>query len=405
MKRTIGIARQLAVSHVWSLIACSLLIFAASAGAAQGGDENRIPPVGTWMVDLTPQSTSDTINATIAALPRDLTVLALQGVHLDEDDLAAFTLALSPDYPVSYYVSPATPHDIGCAPVLPVEVCESVLGLTITDCATRIAQDMLGCMVDYSMPLVESSLEDVFQSFCGGSAGLLLVIDQQCPACLLNTGKENGGNSQAAYSTCVAQQGPRYAYGGSVGQLILSKHPINDVEVVDFPSYEHRRANVYATINDLRYGFASYPKDILLDAGLAAFVPALPGDLQPVLAQEMLESDADVLLGNFSSGTQYQSGAYQNLLTGFEDLAPGVITHCTQAMIDAMDPNCFHQTYGGPVFLNSTDVDHVFAGNGSEGCFWLGTPKLFAEASGLSRHVGLRVCNSDLVFVHGFEDP
>ena len=407
MKWTIGAARKAGVIQVRGLIFCTLPIMtmAMATGVARADDINRIPPFGTWMVDLTPQSSSDTINGTIAALPKDLAVLALQGVNLDEDGLTAFTGALNLDYPYSYHVPPDTPHDIGCAPVLDVSVCENVLGLQTTDCATRIAADLLGCLVDYSMPLDGVSLEDVFRSPCGGQAGLLMLIDQQCNACLLNTGGENGGNPQQTYNTCVAQQGPRYAYGGSVGQLILSKHPINDVEVVEFPSYLQRRANIYATINGLRYGFASYPTDILADAGLSAFVPALPGVLQTVLAQEMLDSDAEVLLGNFSSGTQYQPTAYDNLLASFQDPAPGVLTHCTQAMIDAVDPRCFYQTPSGPVFLPSTDVDHVLTRDDSEGCFWSDTPRLFGETSGVSGHAGLRVCNSPVVFENGFEDP
>jgi hypothetical protein len=152
-------------------------------GVARADESNKIPPVGTWMVDLTPQSASGAIDSTIAALPKDLTVLALQGVNLDEDGLTAFTGALILDYPFSCHVPPDTPDDIGCAPVLDVSVCVNILGLQTTDCATRIAADLLGCLVDYSMPLDGVSPEDVFRSPCGGHAGLLMLIDQQCNAC------------------------------------------------------------------------------------------------------------------------------------------------------------------------------------------------------------------------------
>jgi len=405
MKWTSRTARQTGVSRAWGLIVCALLIMVINTKGVWAANNNKVPTVGTWMVDLTPMSSSDTINDTIAALPKDLTVLALQGVNLDEDDLTAFKEAVQQHYPFSYHVPPGTPDAIGCAPVLPESVCENVLGLRTTDCAIRIAADMLGCIVDYSLPLAEVSLEDVLRSPCGGQAGLLLLLDQQCTACLLNTGAKTGGNPQQTYNTCVAQQGPRFAFGGSVGQLILSKHPISDIEVVEFASYQQRRANVYATINGLRYGFASYPSDILADAGLSAFVPALPADLQPVLAQEMLASDAEVLLGNFSSGTQYQPDAYEDLLTGFQDLAPEMLTHCTQAMKDAMDPRCITQTSPSLIFRTSTDVDHVFTRDSSEGCFWAATPRLFGETSGASDHAGLRVCNSPVVFEDGLEAP
>ncbi len=401
MKRTNGCAGETGVVRVLALIACALLITTMTTGLVRAGGGSGIPPVGTWKLDLTPQSSTGTIEGSVAAIPRDLGVLALQGVDLDEGGLAALTQALAPDYPYSYHVPPVTSHDLGCAPVLPVSVCESALGLQITDCAARIASDLLGCLVDYSMPPGSVTLEQVLRSPCGGHVGLLLLIDQQCPACLLNAGAESGGNPQQTYNTCMNQQGPRYAYGGSVGQLILSKLPIDDVGVVEFPSYLQRRANIYATIDGERYGFASFPSDVLLDFGLSAFAPPLPSDLQPVLAQQMLDSDANVLLGDFASGTLYQSVAYDALLSGFDDLAPGALTRCTQAMIDALDPRCITST--GTVIRTPVDVDHALVRVGSNGCPGSDPPSLIGETSGLSDHAGLRVCGNDRIFGNGFD--
>lgn len=374
-----------------------LLAVAMMAGVARA-DGARIPPVGTWNVNLGPGSSSDAIDRTIEALPKDLAVLALQDIFLDEDGLQAFVTALRPSYRFSYHVPPKTPHNLGCAVSVPESACENVLGLRTTDCVQRIAADLLGCFVDYSMPSNRLTIDDVFQSPCGGHAALLMLLDPQCNACLLNAAAENGGSPQQTFNTCLAQQGPRYAHGGSVGQLILSKLPIKDVEVVKFPSYIQRRANVYATIGGVRYGFASYPSDLLADFGLSAFVPPLPGALQPVLAQEMIDSDADALLGSFWSGALYQSAAYDDLLAEFQDLAPGKLTYCTQAMIDAQDPRCAVQLTSG-----SLDVDHVLVRNGAPGCFRSGPSKRFAKTPGLSDHAGLRVCRK--VFEPGVFAP
>src|SRR5262249_55425032 len=132
--------------------------------------------------------------------------------------------------------------------------------------------------------------------------------------------------------------------------------------------------------------------DLLGDAGLTGYLPPLPGVLQPVLAQEMIDSDADVLLGSFWSGTLYQPTAYNDLQASFQDLAPGMVTSCTQEMIDALDPRCVISTPGGYFVRRSGDVDHVLVRNGFAGCTRSDAPKLFAETSGISDHAGLLAC-------------
>lgn len=152
---------------------------------------------------------------------------------------------------------------------------------------------------------------------------------------------------QDTFHTCMTQSGPRYAFGGSVGQLILSKMPFENVNVVEFPSYGNetcslnlsgfRRANIYATIGGLRYAFVHFPHDILLAAGLTDVMPPLPGDLQvalwsliafqPALAAELIASEPDIILGDFNSGPHYQPDAVGLLLSaGFVDLTPGTLS-------------------------------------------------------------------------------
>jgi len=385
------------------VLVCAVLVLALMTGVARA-DGARIPPVGTWKVELYPWSSSDTIDRTIAALPRDLAVLALQDIFLDEDGLKAFRRALWRSYPFSYHVPPHTLHDLGCVTELPASTCEALTGLDVTYCVQLLASSLLSCLFSSGFSLDRVTLDDVFRSSCAPMASVLLILDPQCNACLVNAAGENGGAPEQTFDTCMAQQGPRHAHGGSVGQLILSKLPLRDVEVVEFPSYIERLANVYATIGGVRYGFASYPYDILADTGLTAFVPPLPGALQPALAQEMIDSDADVLLGSFWSGTRYQADAYNDLLASFQDLAPGMLTYCTQAMIDAQDPRCVVQTPGGPFLIRGSplDLDHVLVRKGSAGCFRSDAPRLFAE-NGISDHVGLRVCKK--VFEPGTFPP
>lgn len=382
MRRTSRTARRGGAMRMVGVLVCALSIVATLAGVALSGGGIPIPAVGTWKVGLLP---GDSAESTIAALPKDLAVLALQDIFLDEDGLNAFKSALGRSYPFSYHVPPGTPHDLGCVPYTPQEFCLQVTGLNTTDCVPQVAYGLLQCLQAAGSALDRLTLDALLTiPQCTPLTGALLVLDNQCPACLINAGAETGGNVDDTWATCITQKGPRYAHGGSVGQLILSKLPIGDVQTVEFPSYIERRANIYASIGGVRYGFASYPHDF-------GFPPPifLPGALQPELAQEMIASDADVLLGSFSSGTQYQPAAYNALLQGFRDLAPGMLTQCTQAMIDAQDPRC---CFPGGFCLFPSDPDHVLVRDGHAGCFRPDAPKLFAETTGVSDHAGLRVC-------------
>src|SRR5262249_27021006 len=196
------------VMRVAGVLVCALWVVAMMTGAAGAGGP-KIPPVGTWKVGLFPWSSSDTVDRTIAALPKDLEVLALQDIFLDEDGLKAFARALRRSYPFSYHVPPQTPpHDMGCAPSLPAETCAAVTGLDVTYCVPLLASSLLSCLVTSGFSLDRVTTDDILGSICGPMAAALLALDNQCPACLVTTAKENGGDGQQTFDTCLAQQGP-----------------------------------------------------------------------------------------------------------------------------------------------------------------------------------------------------
>src|SRR5262249_533604 len=133
------------VMRVVGVLVCALWVVAMMTGAAGAGGA-KIPPVGTWKAELFPWSSSDTIDRTIAALPKDLQVLALQDIFVDEEGLLAFARALRRSYPFSYHVPPDTPRDIACVSELPAATCLAVTGLDVTYCVPLLAGSLLSCL-------------------------------------------------------------------------------------------------------------------------------------------------------------------------------------------------------------------------------------------------------------------
>lgn len=365
-------------------------------------DPAAVPRIGTWNVNLHPGDTADDI---VAAIPKHFLVLAVQGLYLRQhddqstpevDSVDEFLAAVKRFYPYSYVVPPQQSYDIGCATTTPQPVCQSV-GYNIPNCVPFIARELLGCLIGNDYELDKLTLDDVLESPCAYNyLSSLLYIDNQCPACLLSEAFEKGNDANAILEACLAQpqQGARYAYGGTVSQLVLSKLRLNDTETVEFPSYFERRVNIYATIGGVRYGFADYPSDILASNYLAYYpYPPLPGALQDVLAQQMLDATPDVILGSFNSGPDFEPAAYDLLSTEYQDLAPGLETYCTQAMIDAAEPKCILDTVVGPIPRESLAVDHVFFRFGEASCRrGDDTADLFNNVAGLSDHAGLKAC-------------
>jgi endonuclease/exonuclease/phosphatase family metal-dependent hydrolase len=375
----------------------AMLLSATFIATASAHDESRtrpitVPPVATWNVNMLPGATAD---AVVAILPKRLHVLALQGVSLPEheaaptpaiDSLDEMIAAMAPWYPYAYYVPPRQRYNAGCAPAIAAESC-SFFGIEGTGCIPILANALTQCLTQTVFDLRKLNRNDVFASSCNSYLAPLLLFDAQCVPCVFNAAQENGGDGNAAVATCVAQQGPRFADGGSTGQLILSKSPIRGVRNEVRAGWGQRLANIYATIAGERYGFVSFPFDILADAGLTGIVPPLPGVLQPELAAALLAANPDVILGSFNSGPTYQPAAYNALQSVYVDAAPGLATYCTAAMIAAQDPRCVFEGFSRLPLA----IDHVMFRSDVR-CRRPSEPRLFNDNSGVSDHAGLAVC-------------
>lgn len=378
----------------FALLAAAALLVVSTFTEAAHARVVRMRKVGTWNLNLRVGETAD---AALPFLATDFRVLALQGVTLPEtestptaavDSVAELIEAVRPWYKHAYYVPPRPQsYNIGCAPVLPEEICAYV-NMPGTNCVPIIGGAMLQCLDSVGKDLATTRVADFLDSPCAVYAAGLLSVDTMCLACLANAGQENGGDNDATLATCFAQQGPRLTDRGSAGQLILSKRRISDVSVVEYFSYDGATANIYATISRRRFGFVAFPKDLLADAGLTGVIPPLPGSLQPQMTGDLLASDADAIVGSFHSGPSHQSTAYDTLLTAYDDVAPGQSTYCTPAMAAALDPRCVIAS----IAKSPLPIDHVLFRTDRTSCSGTTTTGLFNDASGVSDHAGLVAC-------------
>jgi len=160
------------------------------------------------------------------------------------------------------------------------------------------------------------------------------VAGQQCLACLINT-LQNLPTGEAAFGAldiCGSYQGPKHAYNGENGQLILSRYPIENVKVTKFDSFVVNRANIHATIRGFKVSFGHFAFNMIEDIYPPAG-PAMMGALQPQMAADMIAQKSDAVLGDFNSGHNYQSGGYDAFIaagyvSGFKSPEPD--TWCRQ---------------------------------------------------------------------------
>lgn len=153
----------------------------------------------------------------------DADIVALQEVW-DPADVDAVIAATEADFPEHRFLEPA-PESAGepactAAELDPLETCAR------SACGGLPADQLAGCVL----------------SSCGAEFGACSGV---CQTCL---GANIGGTLDEVVGTCKATA-ERYAYGGSFGIGLLSRHPISSTEEVVLESSLNRRAILYAVVD------------------------------------------------------------------------------------------------------------------------------------------------------------
>jgi len=224
----------------------------------------------------------------------------------------------------------------------------------------------------------------------GAGGAISPAAGQQCLSCLINAMQDfpNGESAFAAIEVCGAGLGKDYFNGGNNGQLILSKHKIKNVKESPLDAIISNRINIYATINNIRIGFGHFAYDILADYGIKDMQA---GATQIDHAKDFVASGADVLIGDFNTGVDYQCEAYNYLLAnGYTDL---IQPQPVQTWCDKDHTNFHLCLISG---LPGASIDHIMLKNSCR----LSARKvhLFNQQPLMSDHVGVAATVSKLWF-------
>ena len=167
------------------------------------------------------------IGGAVAKLGADL--VCLQEVWFPEH-VAAVETAVAAAYPNRIFL----PDDPGTVNTTP-------------SCSDADTKPLLDCAVANGCDKVcEDDLVSCFLTNCGAQ---FLATQASCKACL----QANVGQSLNKIITACQGGTAEYAYGGAFGIGLLSKDPILEQEIVNFPATTNQRAFIYAKL-DTRFG-------------------------------------------------------------------------------------------------------------------------------------------------------
>jgi hypothetical protein len=202
--------------------------------------------------------------------------------------------------------------------------------------------------------------------------------DSGCFECLQNTMQELPSSPPpfTAIDRCYASQGVRYAHGGSPGRLILSRLPLQNVQVQMYETFLVRRVTISATIAGVNFAFVHFAKNYLQDFD-PSFGPFQSGPLQTDMASDLITEAPDVVVGEVNSGPDYQPDAHNLLVQdGYIPLFSKP-TYCPAAT-HASFPEC--QAAG----LGPLTIDNIYIKKNRGLC----VPFEFAEKP-VSDHIGV----------------
>ena len=247
--------------------AAELTFVTYNAGLARGfvpGADSRQAAIGTALAGV------------------DADVICLQEVW-EQDQIDAIAAATAAAFPHSFVPAPQQSSDAVCL--------------------DGQLDGMLECVESFCDGVCTDQLDDCLLENCGFP---FAVLPKDCQRCAMaNVG------SDAAGLVAVCEEAPvEFAYGGSFGTGILSKHPISSVEETVFASTSNRRSLLHAVI-DTPEG----PLDVYCTHLTAAFdsipYPRAEGDwIAEQAAQIRLMNDTIdaagaervVLLGDMNTG-------------------------------------------------------------------------------------------------------
>lgn len=275
----------------------------------------------------------------IAGLEAD--VVCLQEVWSPEQ-VAAVEAAASSAFPHRYF-PPADPV-VDPAPACPDGMLDGLVECATESCGDLCLDELVGCV----------------QSSCAFD---FVALEQTCLRCAF----ANVGGEIDAIADACASQTTEYAYGGSFGTGILSKHPILSTELEVFASTSNRRAVIHAVVE-----LPSGPFDVYCTHLTAAFdsIP-YPRDEggwseEQTVQVEGLRAFVDatasgplVLMGDFNNGPDGEGlvseefGNYQMLQQGFDTPYLDQDGRCTFCGDNPL-------VGGGGDDADSELIDHVF---------------------------------------------
>jgi len=187
-----------------------------------------------------------------------------------------------------------------------------------------------------------------------------------------------------AVGICAAG-GDKYAFNGINGQLIVSRHKIENVKETQFEAWATNRINIHATINNIRVGFGHFAFNILYDAD-PALAPLMYGATQIDQATDFVNSNDDVVIGDFNSGGWYQPQGVDFLFSNGYASVFGQTEPDTCCPAELADYVLCAGGRQGPGFPS----DHILvkAANKMKYCPWFSD--IFGQRPMMSDHVGIR---------------
>lgn len=160
----------------------------------------------------------NTVAEAIAGLDAD--VVCLQEVWTDEQ-VAAVESASSSAFPNAYF--PTKQPEVIAEPACPDGQLDNLTQCAADNCADSCPDQLVGCIFDNCQ----------FQ---------FALLPQECMRCTM---ANVGGTVQDVLDACETQT-VGFAYGGSFGTGILSRHPLRDIEEKVFESTTNRRSVIHA---------------------------------------------------------------------------------------------------------------------------------------------------------------
>ena len=147
-----------------------------------------------------------------------------------EDQITAIVDASKDKFPHSFYeVTPPVGDPVGCTEV---EVAE-----------------ISACVVENGCDIVETDkLVSCVLTNCGAEYG---ALPKQCSACI--TG-QIGNTFPEITETCLGEGSSSEAYNGHNGLLVLSKYPLSNTKLTQFPAVQTARAVIEADVTIPEFG-------------------------------------------------------------------------------------------------------------------------------------------------------